>query len=279
MRAIEDLAAFTDTRLQLHVAAQAAGAFGATYAEAHPLWHHTALRWDPAARALLSAVADGTDLRVGLRIADATLLVLECRTIVAQLELQGHTWADTLAWLDTELAKRGLDKPLALRPAEKMPPHPTATRGRFKPDEDAAHELADLYADAHTVFQQWIGRFEDPGPILVWPHHFDMAVLRVVVPGTRVDAEDARTIGYGMTPGDEGTPEPYGYVMPWPAPESPDVASLPSLPVGTWQRDGWFGARLLASEHDGSHKQLLEWLAAANEACEGIIGVGGQRGL
>lgn len=267
MQRIVNLEAFTDTRLQLHALAQLAGAVGTTFAPPDPLFHHTALHWDPAHRALLSEPASDTDIRAGLRVADATLLVLEGRRIVAQLEMEGHTLADGAAWLTAELDNHALGQPLALRPRQKRPTHSVSDGAPFAPDAQAAHELADLFAEAHDVFTEWAARFDDAGPILVWPHHFDMAFLRTIHghPG----GDDARTIGFGMTPGYHPRREPYGYVTLWPYPENPD---LPSLPVGSWNTEGWIGAVLTASEHDGTREQLLEWLEAANAACEGFIG-------
>ena len=44
--------------------------------------------------------------------------------------------------------------------------------------------------------------------------------------------ESARTIGVGLSPGDENISEPYFYVTPWPY---PPPAKLPKLPeIGAW---------------------------------------------
>jgi hypothetical protein len=76
-----------------------------------------------------------------------------------------------------------------------------------------------------------------------WPHHFDLAALHVLDP--EKDPEEARSVGAGLSPGDESYAEPYFYVSPWPAPEP---AALPALPGGAhWHTDGFTSAVLSSS--------------------------------
>ena len=56
------------------------------------------------------------------------------------------------------------------------------------------------------------------------------------------DPELAKSIGVGLSPGDETYPEPYYYVTPWPYPER--EKPLPDLPAGEWHTVGWTGAVL-----------------------------------
>lgn len=52
--------------------------------------------------------------------------------------------------------------------------------------------------------------------------------------------ETARSVGVGMSPGDETYTQPYFYINPWPHLATGD---LPDLPVpGHWHTDGFVGA-------------------------------------
>jgi hypothetical protein len=46
-----------------------------------------------------------------------------------------------------------------------------------------------------------------------WPHHFDLGSLIVVE--TSADGELTKSIGIGLSPGDEAHAEPYFYVSPF----------------------------------------------------------------
>jgi hypothetical protein len=59
-----------------------------------------------------------------------------------------------------------------------------------------------------------------------------------------LDAEEARSIGIGLSPGDGSYDQPYFYVNPWPYPDAED---LPPLAAGAhWHTSGWTGAVLTA---------------------------------
>ncbi len=78
-------------------------------------------------------------------------------------------------------------------------------------DPASAGALADAYAFAGDVLQQLVddaGPDDAPSAVTLWPEHFDIAIE--LGPG------DARA-NYGLSPGDEGHPEPYLYVGPWTA--------------------------------------------------------------
>ncbi|MEQ9569338.1 MAG: hypothetical protein RLN75_04045, partial [Longimicrobiales bacterium] len=105
---------------------------------------------------------------------------------------------------------------------------------------EAGPEFAAWFSAAARALAPWAAR-ADAAPLRCWPHHFDLATL-VTLPGT--DAEGRRrTVGCGLTPGDDARPAPYGYVTPWPYPWT---APRPSLRYGDWHVDGWLGAVLPA---------------------------------
>src|SRR4029077_1103451 len=108
----------------------------------------------------------------------------------------------------------------ALKPAGvvtlpySLPDHPTG--GRSHELGKLGRELGELSrwfggpAEALREFAAKLaGLRPGPGPVLCWPHHFDMATL------VRLDAggdESARSVGVGVSPGDEFYAQPYVYV-------------------------------------------------------------------
>ena len=89
-----------------------------------------------------------------------------------------------------------------------------------------------------------------------WPHHFDIATLITIEenPGP----EKSKTIGVGLSPGDESYNEPYFYISPWPYPVNKN--NLPKLNHGFWHTQGWFGEVLTSSEiiRSGDNTEQLE---------------------
>jgi hypothetical protein len=220
---------------ELHWAAQIASAPGTTLLEPRDDASHTNLGWDRSARALAGHPVGGR--RSALRLEDATLLVVdEAAKPIATKALAGETLESALAWLGTHY-----DGAKLRRPEHELPPHPVASGAPFS--GAGSPELALLYARADEIISPIAT------PVRCWPHHFDIAAL--------MSTGDERTIGVGLSPGDASYAEPYWYVTPWPYPKS----ELPALARGTWHRDGWTGAVLLA-RHGGDREFLEEAIAA-----------------
>ena len=88
--------------------------------------------------------------------------------------------------------------------------------------------------------------------------------------------EQGHAIGLGMVPGDEGRPEPYFYVTPWPYPERRELPPLPA--GGTWNTEGWLGAVLAApsfmdaGQGAAAQAEAVEtFLRSAAEACRRLL--------
>lgn len=114
------------------------------------------------------------------------------------------------------------------------------------------------------VLQQFqAGLAGETGPIQLWPHHFDLALLWFsgrTVPG--VDPNDREygdeQMNFGFSTGDDGIPDAYFYATAYPAPEG-WVGSM--LSEGAyWNPSGFTGAVLpyaeLVGAANGSQKLL-----------------------
>lgn len=231
--------ALVDARLTLHWAAQIVAAVGEALLDEED-FSHTNLLWEAehggfAGRSLAQGhqiFLDPRFFRVGVRDAE--------ESEVAGFELKGSTLEACLEQVGDALSNLGYAVPEdGLRLLEhELPEHPVGEGAAFElPDVGALRELARYFHNAQMVLSQ-VAEAHGGSEVRCWPHHFDVAIL--------IELDADRSIGVGLSPGDETLAQPYIYVTPWPYPESD--TSLPDLPIGRWNRDGWTGALLSGTE-------------------------------
>ena len=267
-----------DVRLQLHWAAQAAAAVGKQLLEHQADYGEQSFQWIDGAGALAQGVVSAPRLfRAALRLADPALQLLDAEGHeIRGFPLDGRTLDEAWGWLEEEIP-RLLDLPLE-RPLERsqaLEPHAVGDGGRFAlTDREACAELAHWFGNAHRLLSGVVARHTGASAVRCWPHHFDLATLITLDPGH--DAESARSIGIGLSPGDAGRTLPYLYVTPWPYPEKP---ALPELEGGgTWNTEGWLGGvleaeALLGAPHPEEQEDRVErFVKSAIAACRRLIG-------
>ncbi len=235
-----------DARLQMHWAVQPLAAVGHMLIPFVDDWSHTSMDW-LVAQGLFTSQPLSDGRRLALDPARMTLHVLAAggQAGVA-LALHGRTLAAAMAWAAERLAP---GRTLA-RPDYDMPEHPVGTGARFECGEagsqdgtDPFAELGRWYAGAAHLLTPAAARPE-ASPLRCWPHHFDLAtLLRFDPPGA--DPESARTVGLGLSPGDETFPEPYFYALPWPPPAGKPLPPLAG--GGRWETEAWLGGVLPGS--------------------------------
>ena len=268
-------------RAQAHWAAQAIAAAGETYLAHVPDTSHTAMSWDAPLSALAGlAIPGALPCRVALRVRDLMLLLVDAGgREIARAALAGRTLAEASAWTARAIGlhtRSGASRPL-VHPGYELPAHPLASGGRFELEPGAQAELPRWFANADRELRAFAARTPGAGPVLCWPHHFDIATLVVL----EVDAagEATRTIGAGLSPGDESIGEPYWYVNHWDAARDAESepGKLPALAAGEWFTDGWTGALLLGSElvaagpAAAQQAMLRAYLASAVEASRRLL--------
>jgi hypothetical protein len=252
--------------LELHWAAQLVSAPGAAWLPPQDDYSQTNLGWDERLGVLLGRSVGEERLRAALVFEALELVVLEGAREVATLELAGHGVDAALAWLGEHM------RPDAAPPSlltHDMPDHSVAHGAAFSEgDEDGRAELALWFSNATGAINKAVA--DEPSASLVrcWPHHFDVASL--VVLDAEADAETARSIGVGFSPGDSSYDQPYFYVNPWPYPLA---AALPSLDgAAEWHTEGWTGAvltgeRILDSGATHQGRLVAEEIKQAMAAC------------
>jgi hypothetical protein len=203
------------------------------------------------------------------------LIVTSGDSMLDAFQFDGRTDVAAGVWIDSKLHALGLKPAGRAKLPHTLPDHPTG--GRPYELGKLGRELGELSrwfggpAEALEEFAAKLaGLRPGPGPLLCWPHHFDMATL------VRLDAgggESARSVGVGVSPGDEFYAQPYVYVSPWPHFEG----SLPDLPPpGHWHTEGFFGAvatgeEILAMKDRG--RALLAFITGAFEIGRARLGV------
>jgi len=234
-----DPRSLTDARLQLHWAAQLAATVGRTLAPPRADDSHTSFLWSEKEDALVQE----PPLSSGLRLRDLTLIMSG-----QEFPLDGRTIDEGFAWLQQQAP--GVRKEFN----DPMPDHPVAHGEPFHLDGAKFAELARYYREAAAILKTI------DADVRCWPHHFDIAVLLSFDGG-------AKTIGVGMSPGDEGRDEPYWYVNHWPR---ASTTSLPPLAGGgTWNTEGWLGGVLPAS----ANGDVRAFVDSALKASRDLIGV------
>jgi hypothetical protein len=226
---------------------------------------HSALLWDAARSAFVSQPFGNA--RVGVRITDLALLFLRASDGSETFSLAGRADAEVRAWLDQRLAGSGL------KPASGVKlPYKLETAATGQPAAGELQELARWFALSADVLEETRRKLAPmkPSPAFCWPHHFDIAIT------VELGGDPARSVGMGVSPGDEHYAQPYAYVSPYPRPQQ--EAALPALAAGgTWHTSGFLGAVMRADEmlaRGDARAALLAFVAAAFEACREVLSKG-----
>jgi hypothetical protein len=192
---------------------------------------HTSLTWDPIMAALLGQALKG-GVRVGLRVAVHELVFTKGSRTEA-FAMAGTSEAEAGNWLDGKLVAEGLKPASGAKLPYDMPPTLFARPALEAP---RLATLAVWFAAGAELLEELRKKYQrfkpGPTPVRCWPHHFDIALL--------VQVDDARSIGIGLSPGDEYYAQPYFYLSPYPKPDTDNLPSLP--PGGRWHTKGFFGA-------------------------------------
>jgi hypothetical protein len=271
-----------DARLQLHWAAQVAAAVGKQLLPHQPDFSEQSCEWQAGPRVLAQGLVAGAQpFRPAIRPSPPALLLLgPADETLRELPLAGHTLEEAYDWMRREveaLLGRPLAEPLAR--SEGLPAHPVATGAPFAfpdapPEVNAPAEMARYFADAYLLLRDLMAR-EDSSHVRCWPHHFDIAILIQLDDDGSLpaDPEHARSIGVGLSPGDDAIPRPYFYLLPWPRPaRSPQ--DLPALDGGGWHTEGWLGAVLDSTEFAATENQQQRcerFLTSAVAACRELL--------
>jgi len=208
---------------------------------------HSNIGWDGGSQRFLSQPLPGAngDVFITLSLDPFELALVDSATGTTGYPLADRSQSEVSAWLDDALGSVALAPCANVELPYALPPEVAAVSG-FSDASGLATLAAwfDLTSQAlEKLATDQSGRTPGPSPVRCWPHHFDIATYVGLEAG---DAETAKGIGVGMSPGDGAYAQPYFYVNPWP---HLDASALPDVPMpGHWHTDGFVGAIATADE-------------------------------
>jgi hypothetical protein len=266
----EVAAKLTDSRLQLHHAAQFGAAAGISFLPHVPDDSHSNLEWVPAHGGLFSrAIPARTSFRVGVRPVNlAVLIITQANQLLAEYRLHGRTIIETRDWIRSQIKLLGADGSRYTLTRDYEIPRHDVTYGEAFDASDSPHfeELAKWFANGAGLLSSVTRSSLGASELRCWPRDFDIATLIQVAPG--------RTIGVGLEPGDDYYDEPYFYVSAHPQPVASRTRSRPLWGNGTWHTYDWVGAVLPGSRlgaASSQERQIREFLDSALSACRALL--------
>jgi hypothetical protein len=258
----EEAARLTDSRLQLHHAAQFAAAAGLSFLQPLPDDSHTNLEWVPALGGLFSRVIPArTAFRVGVKPVKLGLVIASAdNRPLAEYHLHGRTITEAKEWVRSQIKLLGADASrYTLTRSYEIPRHDVAIGESFDASEPARfEELAKWLGNGAAILGSLTRSAMPASEVRCWPHHFDIE--------TRVKVAPGRTLGVGLDPGDEYYDEPYFYVEMKPQPAPSRIQSRPLWGSGVWHSKEWVGAVLCGSRlgaASSQERQTREFLDSA----------------
>ena len=266
-------------REQLHQAVQNVGSVGRSLLPHADDDHQANLRWDRSVQRLVGRwieMDDGKKFRSSLSFSDfAVYLVDQDYTTISSIELEGKKQSTIMVWLEEQFDLLGQDSAkLNLQLPYEIPAYPTSKGQPFNlEDPESAEVLGKYFHNTDVVVNEVIDSIEGASDVRSWPHHFDIASL--ITLNDSGDPETSKSIGVGMSPGDENYDEPYFYVTPWPYPDDQKLTELTGT-KGFWHTDGWIGAILTATNLSQSniqeqHEQVIRFYRRSIENLSEIL--------
>ena len=241
-----DLEVLKQNRKVLHKAVQIVGAFPRNMLPHDPTDATASLIWNSNNQALESIpfLDKNRSIKVGLLFESFELYVDLDGNILTAFGLNGKSVSEGVAWLKRELAKLSIEAGhLNLKLPYEIENYDYSRS--LKVDNDAVLEYKKLYQHTQQILAHLVTNWKDAYDIRCWPHHFDLATL--IPLETDADGELLKSIGIGLSPGDEGVEEPYVYVNIWPN-VSLGALEKHNLSIGHWNKEGWSGAVLTYSQ-------------------------------
>lgn len=266
----EEATKLTDSRLQLHHAAQLCASAGISFLPQLPDDSHTSLEWVPALGALFSHLIPArTPFRLGARPVKLALLIVDDENkSIAEYRLHGRTITDTRDWIRTQVKSLGADgSHYTLTRHYEIPRHDVAIGESFDASEPSHfEELSKWLGNGRALLDSVARTTRRSSELRCSPRHLDIS--------TRIKVAAGRTIDIGLQPGDGYYDEPYFYVRSNPSPSAAQTRSRPLWGSGTWHTYQWVGAVLCGSRLGAAasqERQIREFLDSAVSACRALL--------
>lgn len=259
------LAGWQATRDTIQTYAQVLGKVRRAMAPRQKHWGHISLQVTATGLTTGPMPAGDQVVEMVLDFTAHTLTIATSKGERLQMDLRGQSPKE---FCETALA--ALDA-IGIRPDIDQSKFASEVPGTY--DKQAVETFWQALTQIDAVFKQFKGELrQETGPVQLWPHHFDLAMLwfsgRLVAGEEPSDEEKAdEQMNFGFSTGDGGIPDPYFYITAYPWPDGMAEAALPA--GAGWNSAGWQGALLRYEtlvEQDNPKVFLLSFLKAAQEA-------------
>lgn len=267
----------SDTRDALHAYAGILGGWMSTCRAPRRHWWQASLRPSLTGATTGVVFAGDVSFEIDLELRTGVLSVRTSTGGHMSVPVSGQPAAGPAARIRDFLVTAGIPDEQATAAVNANPINPETAFPEYS-SQDARTMATVLERVTESLVAFRSGIRGETGPIALWPHHFDLAMLWL--PGAKVadaDPDDEeyadKQMNFGFTFGDKTIPEPYFYVTIYPLPEPFPTQALPD---GTeWRTDGFRGAvltyRRLVQEPDPGAYLLGLWKGLAADGTPHLV--------
>ena len=248
---IKDKALLKAAREETHAAVQLIAMVPRHLLPADPSDSSASLIWDDALGMFTTQIVRGH--RVAYEFVTQQIHIYKGNNVLSTLETIGNTFDQVFVNLKTVLNSQGLDGNKLKKEWPYELPESVMQKGVpfVKQNKEALSNLKELYALTSRSLQSVFSKITAASEIRCWPHHYDLATLVTIV--AHDDPEEAKSIGFGLSPGDGGYDEPYFYLTPWPYPSADSLYKLTT--PAFWNTEGWTGGVLKAGDLNAANAE------------------------
>lgn len=251
---ITDKIALKGAREETHAAVQLIAIVPRNLLTPDPTDGSASLIWDDTLSMLTTELIDG--FRIAFELITQEIHIYKGTSNISTLTTIDNTFDQVYENLKKALSEQGLDGGKLKKELPYELPESVMQLGTpfKKQNEEALSTLTQLYTMTSETLQEVFSSISSASDIRCWPHHYDLATLVTIVEHT--DPEEAKSIGFGFSPGDGGYEEPYFYLTPWPYPSKESLYEIEQ--PAFWNMEGWVGGVLKANDlNDGNAKAIL----------------------
>lgn len=240
---IKDPEVLNEAIRPFHHAAQYIAMAGKAYLAHMDDDSHTNMAWDGKKNAYTGRPITGSSIfYLALETNDFTLALADAgKEEWPRLPLHGKTREEVLAWLQSEVEKRGLNPELLKWDLHYEIPHYEYDDGKpyAIPEKEVQNDLAAYRSNANIILGNIGLRFKDSSEVRIWPHHFDSGLF--IPYGKDQEGNVTKGIYAGWNIADEHVPEPYFYITFYPWDHVRPVQLPGLLSKGHWHTNGFYG--------------------------------------
>ncbi len=272
------LTKLAEARKQLHQAVQLVALTGRAFLPKVEDDHYASLSWNNELNVLLGQAWGEDDFKTAINFNNFSICLYDKNNQrLNGFSLNGISYKDAFQKLKELVKITGEDVgKLSTSLPYEIPVYTTAENEPFDFfDKTLFEELGKYFANANLVLEKAVSNNPKATEIACWPHHFDIASLIVL----NDSKENYKSVGTGLSPGDDNYDQPYFYVTPWPYPDT-EKTVLPSLsPGGFWHTKGWVGAIFTAEnilKFDSPEEQYKAVKIFLQESIKILTNLGGR---